>query len=112
MIKLLELRKSQGKLQKDVSKDLNISVQAYCNYEKEERQPNPEMLIRLADYFGVSVDYLLDHTPKTDETNPNTINIIKKMSERGITRERLAKLDGNQTEALLNIIEIFLNNLK
>ena len=112
MITLLELRKAQKKTQQDVANYLSVSRQCYNRYETGARECDYNTLIRLADYFGVSVDYLLDHTPKTDETNPNTINIIKKMSERGITRERLAKLDSNQTEALLNIIEIFLNNLK
>ena len=113
MIKLLELRKKQNKLQKDIAKDLNISTQSYCNYDKEERQPNPEMLIRLANYFNVSVDYLLGiEQPTATPGNSDTAQIVEKMAQRGITRERLAKLDKNQTEDLLNLIEIFLNNIK
>lgn len=61
MIKLKELRTFSAKTQKEVANDLHISVQVYCNYENEQRQPTPEMLIKLADYFQVSVDYLIGH---------------------------------------------------
>lgn len=66
MKKLKELRKSKGLKQADVAKALSISTQVYCNYENGQRQPNPEMLQKLADFFGVSVDYLLgrDELPR------------------------------------------------
>ena len=62
MIRLKELRIAMKKLQKDVAKDLSLSPQVYCNYETGQRQPTPEMLQKLADYFNVSVDYILGRT--------------------------------------------------
>lgn len=57
--RLKQLRIDNNKLQKDVANYLNISDVAYGYYEKGERQPNPDMLLKLADFFNVSVDYLL-----------------------------------------------------
>lgn len=69
MNRLKELRKKKGLKQSDVATALSISTQVYCNYENEQRQPNPEMLQKLADFFGVSVDYLLgrDKSPYKNE---------------------------------------------
>lgn len=68
-MRLKELRLRLGLVQADIAKALNISVQSYCNYEKGQRQPTPDMLSALADYFGVSVDYLLNRkTPEATES--------------------------------------------
>ena len=48
-----------GKLQKDVAADLNISASAFNQYVSGKRSPAPEILVTIAKYFDVSVDYLL-----------------------------------------------------
>lgn len=58
-MKLKEIRKSKGITQQKLAKELYITQQALCNYEQGKREPNIQMLIKLADYFGVSVDYLV-----------------------------------------------------
>ena len=45
--------------QADVAKLLGIGVRTYQYYESDEHRPDYEMLIALADFFGVSTDYLL-----------------------------------------------------
>lgn len=42
--------------------DLNISQNTVSRYETGEREAGYAMLVRLADYFNVSVDYLLERT--------------------------------------------------
>ena len=44
---------------KETAKKLNIPYTTYVNYEKGTREPNSEMLILLAKFFGVTVDYLI-----------------------------------------------------
>lgn len=58
-MKLKEIRKSKGITQQKLAKELYITQQALCNYEQGKREPDVQMLIKLADYFGVSVDYLV-----------------------------------------------------
>ena len=62
MQRLKEMRTLKGKSQEDVANDLNISRQSYGLYEIGKREPSNEMLMKLADYFGVSTDYLLGRT--------------------------------------------------
>lgn len=57
--RLKELRKEKQVHQKDIAEYLGITPNAYGLYERGERKPNPDTLLMLADYFDVSVDYLL-----------------------------------------------------
>lgn len=61
MEKLKQLRLEKHLTQSDMAKMLDITVSAYGNYELGQREPNLETLIKLADYFQVSVDYLIGH---------------------------------------------------
>ncbi len=65
--RLKELRLQAHKTQEEIAHLLGISYQAYAHYEKNRRDPSPEQLLRLSDFYGVTVDYLLEHneiTPK------------------------------------------------
>ena len=57
--KLQLLRKEKNTMQKDIASLLGLSVRAYQFYEKNENEPNLSNLIKLADYFDVSLDYLV-----------------------------------------------------
>ncbi len=58
-IRIKELRTAQGLTQVEFAKCLSVSKQAVSNWENNNIQPSIEMLIRIADFFGVSTDYLL-----------------------------------------------------
>lgn len=60
--RLRELRNNAGISQKSLAAALQVSQQAVAKWESESSSPNPEMLSRIADYFGVSADYLLGKT--------------------------------------------------
>lgn len=57
--RLQQLKKNKNVLQKDISKAVGLSLRAYQRYEYGERQPTTDVLIALADYFDVSLDYLV-----------------------------------------------------
>ena len=60
--RLKELRKNKGVTQKQVAEILEISERNYRRYESGEIDPLTSNTIKLANYFNVSVDYLLGHT--------------------------------------------------
>ena len=64
MIRLKQLRTENDFNQYDVAKLLDVTRQAYSRYEREERELGYDMLCKLADYFNVSVDYLIGHETK------------------------------------------------
>ncbi len=62
MIRLYELRAEKNLSQREMARALRISQATYNNWENEKTQPSIEQLITLADFFGVSVDYLIGRT--------------------------------------------------
>ena len=65
-MRLKELRKKRGISQLKLALDLNMNQNTISRYETGEREADYETLIRFADYFGVSLDYLLGRTDKRD----------------------------------------------
>ncbi len=57
--RIAQLRKSRSMSQFQLAKTLNIATSTLGMYETNKRKPNMEMLEKLADFFGVSIDYLL-----------------------------------------------------
>ena len=56
---LAEIRKSKKIKQKDIAKYLSVSASTISDWERGKSSPSPEMLKKLADFFGVTVDELL-----------------------------------------------------
>ena len=67
--RLKQLRKQKGVSQETLGKELIVSKAAISYYEKGERAPDIDTLNIIANYFGVSADYLLG---RTDEKTANT----------------------------------------
>lgn len=57
--RLREMRESRKLLQKEVGNALGISDRSIGNYEANDRKPDPEMLKKLAEFYGVSIDFLV-----------------------------------------------------
>ena len=57
--RLRELRKEKGETQAQVAKAIDILEQQYQKYERGANFPNLENAWKLADHFGVSIDYLV-----------------------------------------------------
>ena len=60
--RLLEQRKLYGYTQRDMAKLLNITQPSYIRYENATSEPSQENLIKIADLFDVTLDYLLGRT--------------------------------------------------
>lgn len=61
------LREEKHLKQEELAKDLSVAPSTIGMYETNKRQPNNDLIIRLAKYFNVSTDYLLG---KSDIRNP------------------------------------------
>ncbi len=62
MFRLRELREQKHLSQTRLAMDLDMNQNSISRYETEARQADYQTLIAIADYFGVSVDYLLGCT--------------------------------------------------
>lgn len=64
------IKKGKKNTQKEIVDFLKTTQTTYARYENGTRQPDIETLCKLADYFNVSVDYLLSHSLKEQEKTP------------------------------------------
>ena len=69
------LRKQKNVTQEEIAKAIGISRTAYNQYEKGTRNPNPEMLSKLSDYFGVSIDAILGREEIAEQAIEKPIEI-------------------------------------
>ncbi len=57
--RIIQLKNERKLLQKDIASSVGLSLRAYQYYEKGQKEPTLSVLLRLADYFDVSLDYLV-----------------------------------------------------
>ena len=109
--KLKNLREKRDLLQKDLSKDLNIATSTIGMYEQGRREPDNTTLKKIANYFDVSTDYLLDNTKplSKNEEQLKEKEILKKLLiENGYMKNDEDLSD----EELKNLMEIIKTNKK
>ena len=83
--KLYELRISKNMSQEELATKFYVKKNTWCQYERNLRRPDIDLLKQIANYFNISIDYLLSTTElKYDPKYPTLINIIsiyQKLSE-------------------------------
>lgn len=72
-MRLKELRIEHKLTQAALAKELNVAANTLCNWENGKRTPDAETLKRIADYFGVGVDYLLGESNLNSSKQPPKI---------------------------------------
>ena len=60
--RLRQLREESNMKQEDIAKGMGIPLRTYCRYEYGEREPVASVLCRMADFYAVSLDYLVGRT--------------------------------------------------
>lgn len=105
------LRKSKGLSQKQAASDLGISQGLLSHYEKGIRECGLDFLVRTADYYGVSADYLLGRTPKPDGSKIEAEDIPDTGEVKDINQGRTdnfclinRKVLNNSTGVIYNIL--------
>lgn len=79
--RIRELRKNANLTQKELADKLNISEQSVAHYESNRRSPDPTMLQKIANFFEVTVDYLIgndlsEKLIKQEEENKQVVQAV------------------------------------
>ena len=72
-----ELRTSRNLLQQTLADELGLSLRGYQRYERGEREPSASTLVALADYFNVSLDYLVGRSDEPELIRKDDNNDIR-----------------------------------
>lgn len=82
-----ELRRSKGLTLKKMGELLNIRDNTLSQYETGKREPQLGMMIEIANFFGVSVEYLMGKTDKRDyplDTDDDAIELLQKLENNEV----------------------------
>ena len=110
MNRLKYLRTERGENLEKVAEYLNVSIQTISNYENEKRDMTPDTIIKLAEYFGVSTDYLLG---KSDIRNPEkTQEDPLGLAKIGFSMDNYTPLTEKQKEQIKGLLEVILKDNK
>lgn len=116
--RLKELREEKGLLNKELAKEINVEPATITNWEKGNRSPREDILIKIADYFDCSLDYLLGRTDnKTSKIikgsfNNNTVEVeVDKSYPYDLTPDDVEKML-NQLKAVGLNIDTLIENAK
>lgn len=85
--RIKQLREEKGLKQEELAKVLLVAPSTIGMYERDEREPNDSITLKIADFFGVSTDYLLG---KTDIRNiEDEFKTIYSKEIEGLTEEEI-----------------------
>lgn len=99
--KITQLRKQKGWSQTELAKQISASREAIGKYERNEALPSVETAKKIANAFGVTLDFLVDDatTPSLDKETVKRINDIQEM-------------DVNTKNILFNVIDTYIQHFK
>ena len=81
---LKALRTAQGLSQRALADFVKVSQQSINQYENRDTEPDIAVLTRIADYFGVSIDYLVGHDPAAGELIPTNFRQLDDDQQRSM----------------------------
>ena len=103
---LRNLRLSRGISQQQLADVIGTSQQSIKKYEKQKIEPDISTLMQLADYFGVTVDYLIGHIEQTDSAMTGNAILPKKEEISIINGYR--KLSKDEKDSIRLVIKNYL----
>lgn len=88
-MEIKNLRKEKKASPEELAKLMCVSLQAYYKYENETNEPNIENLIKLADYYNVSLDYLVGRERKGDvgyltPAQLTAVKVIQRLNQQNL----------------------------
>lgn len=98
---LTELRKLKGWAQKEVADAIGVSQATYSAYERARNEPNAEMLVRLANLYGVTVDVILQRDRRVanfDHVEDQIVDLKEQIAE-------LENLRGKIPDQMIDIMQ-------
>ena len=100
--RIKQLREEFNMSQETLSINLGVSPSTIGMYETNKRQPNYDILNKMAEIFSVSVDYLLGNS---NIRTPAKTNYDEELSKIGLSIKDIKKIDDETKKEIKNFIE-------
>ena len=103
------LREELNMTQQELANKLNGAKSTVAMYEKGDRKPSMEILLRLSDIFDCSIDYILG---KSDIKNPEELKNVKFANSSGLDTEGLDEEDLEELQRQIEYMKKLKKNKK
>jgi transcriptional regulator with XRE-family HTH domain len=104
--RLIALRKKEGLTQMELAQKIDISHTQVTRYENKGVQPPADVLRKIADVFGVSIDYLVNGTAEEKaQTALTDAELIRQFKE-------VEQLPDNEKKTILNVLAAYTRDFK
>ncbi len=103
--KIKELREEKNLSQYKISSLLEIQRYTYANWEQGRSEPSSEQLIKLADFFNVSIDYLVGR--EDDYVKPQVESTLSYREQKLL--RAFSQLDDDEKDKIIEDCEYFAN---
>lgn len=101
------LRDRRGLSQSTLAKELNVGTSTLGMWETDKRKPNADFLVSIAQFFGVTTDYLLgNETPST----PKHIDVDDIVNNQAMLTSRNHALSDEDHKAIRALLTTYLNS--
>ena len=108
--RIKKLRKEKKLSQRELAKKINLSPSTIAMYETGQRKPDTDKLKQIADFFNVSIDYLLGNTDEkkpVDEIIKNEEAVeIKELMERYQVMLERDELDESAKKSVIDFLRL------
>ena len=84
--RLKELRTEAHMTQVELAKQLGIGQSSYADWERGKKNPTQENLMKIAQFFDISLDYLVGNIDEKEDGLDN-IELLFRMNSKGLTEE-------------------------
>lgn len=111
MMRLKQIRKERGIKQTTLCAAFGIAQSTLSSWENSIYEPDQNTTLKLADYFGVSVDYLLGRDTPTPAPTDNTIT-EERLRALGIDTDKLENLTDEQLSVIRTTLSALLDSFK
>lgn len=114
--RLKTLREQKGLTRKEVSEAVGLESSTYGKYEKGQRQPSYQILLALAEFYNVSVDYLTGYSPSSKAVSQEHLtNVNNRIKEElgenvKVMFHDINSFDDDEMEQLKFAIEMIKNS--
>ena len=105
-MKLREMLEERNIKQKDIASAIGIYTSTMSQYVTGKREPDIITLVKIADYFGVSVDYLIGHVTAADRSvSPAPANVVYVNDKKVALKDDALKIEFNGISVEIKVRE-------
>lgn len=99
----------------EVAKATNIPPSTFTDWKKGKSSPKQDKLQKIAEFFGVSMEYLMTGKERDTEFSDENAHLVAKLRRETKTSDvinKLMELPYEKREKLLDVLEVMINNEK